>query len=790
MVKTGRYQIAWILFATILCLSPPTGAADLPLVRIGMVIDGPWERNDEIRTAFEREILDLTRGDFDVRFPPGVRIEADWTVGGVRAALDRLLDDPEVHIVIAAGVLASNEACRRGALPKPVVAPIVLSPQIQGIPFKNGTSGVSNLVYITFPSDFRRDIQAFREVVSFSRLALLTNSVIAEAIPELRENVIAAIRELDIDIQFVPVAPSLASPLANLPPNTEAVFVSPLLGFSQDQVGRIISELIERRLPSFSAMGTNEVKQGMLMGLAPEFNIPRLSRRLGLNVQRILLGEDPSTFQVVFTRGEHMTINMATARAIGVYPSWKVITEAELIEQERKEAETERTLSLPDAVREAVAVNLDLAAQKRAVSAGAEEVNSARSALLPQVAVSGLGVVIDDDIGSPQQAERSTSGSAKLTQVIFSERAWANVAIQRRLQESREYERDRVRLDIVQEAATTYLNVLRSKTFERIQKDNVKVSRSNLELARVRQAIGSSGPGEVYRWESQIATDRRAVIQANAQRNLAEMALNRTLHRPLEESFSAVEVGLDDPRLIGQRRLFSYIDNKWDFEIFRAFMVEEGFAHSPELRQLDASIAAQERALRSARRAFFSPTIAAQGEATRVLSRGGVGSDLPPFGGNLNWNIGVNVSLPLFSGGSRTAELRKAREALWGLRLQRESVAEKIEQRVRSGLHVMGASYAAIQLSVDAAEAARKNRDLTTDAYSRGVVSILDLLDAQNAALASERAAANAVHDFLIDMIEAERAVGRITFLMTPSEIDALFERLDAFFADARAKTE
>ena len=787
MVNTGRYRIAWVLLAWIVCLIPPTGAADLPLVRIGMVIDGPWERNDEIRAAFEREILDLTRGDFDVRFPPGVRIEADWTVGGVRAALDRLLDDPEVQIVIAAGVLASNEACRRGALPKPVVAPIVLNPQIQGIPFKNGTSGVENLVYITFPSDFRRDIQAFQEVVSFSRLAFLTNSVIAEAIPELRENAIAAVRGLDIDIQFVPVTPSLASPLANLPSNTEAVYVSPLLGFSQDQVDRIISELIERRLPSFSAMGTNEVKQGMLMGLAPEFNIPRLSRRLGLNVQRILLGEDASTFQVVFTRGEHMTINMATARAIGVYPNWKVITEAELLDQERKAAETERTLSLPDAVREAVAVNLDLAAQQRAVSAGAQDVHSARSALLPQLEVSGLGAVIDDDIGSSQQAERSLSGSAKLTQVIFSERAWANVDIQRRLQASRERERDRVRLDIVQDAATAYLNVLGSKTFERIQKDNVKVSRSNLELARLRQAIGASGPGEVYRWESQIATDRKAVIQANAQRNLAEMALNRTLHRPLEESFSTVEVGLDDPRLIGQKRLFSYIGNKWDFEIFRVFMVKESLAHSPELRQLDASIAAQERALSSARRAFFSPTVAAQGEATRVFSRGGIGSDLPPFGGNFNWSIGVNVSLPLFSGGSRTAELRKTREALRGLRLQRESVAEKVEQRVRSGLHVMGASYAAIQLSVDAADAARKNRDLTIDAYSRGVVSILDLLDAQNAALASERAAANAVHDFLIDMIEAERAVGRITFLMTPLEIDALFERLDAFFAAARA---
>ena len=106
---TVRYGIAGRLLTWIVCVSTPLGAADLPQVQIGMVVDGPWDRNDQIRTAFEQEILNLTRGEFDVRFPPEKRIEADWTVAGVRAALDRLLADPEVRIVIAAGVLASNE---------------------------------------------------------------------------------------------------------------------------------------------------------------------------------------------------------------------------------------------------------------------------------------------------------------------------------------------------------------------------------------------------------------------------------------------------------------------------------------------------------------------------------------------------------------------------------------------------------------------------------------------------------------------------------------------------------
>ena len=66
----------------------------------------------------------------------------------------------------------------------------------------------------------------------------------------------------------------------------------------------------------------------------------------------------------------------------------------------------------------------------------------------------------------------------------------------------------------------------------------------------MRESIGYSRRSEVFRWESEIASDRKDVIEANAQRNLAEIALNRLLHRPLEESFTIQKVGHDDPNFI------------------------------------------------------------------------------------------------------------------------------------------------------------------------------------------------------------------------------------------------
>ena len=779
---TSRWRVCLGLILLLVCVPLSLGAASVPVFRIGIVVDGPWERNETILARFRAEILDLTQSEFDVRFPAEKQLQADWTVDGVRTAIDRLLADPEVSLIIAVGVLASQDVCLRGALPKPVIAPFILNQAIQGIPLEQGASGVQNLSYITFPADAGHEIRIFREVVPFKRLAFLHRGVVARAIPGLKERTLDAVEDLGIQIDFVPVETPVEAALESLPDGVDAVFVTPMLGLEKAEMDRLIAGLIERKLPSYSVLGSSEVEQGILVGIAPAFNIPRLSRRVALSVQRILLGEDPGSFQVLFTRGEQLSINYATARAIGVFPSWKTLTEATLV-QEKREGDVPQ-LTLAESVRLAVDVNLDLAAQYRAVSAGAQEVNAARSVLLPQVEISGLGTAVDKGLGSPQQAERSLSGSLQARQILFSEGVLANLAVQKRLQEGREYAREQAWLDIAQEAATAYLNVLRAKTFERIQKENVKVSRSNLELANVRQFLGASGPGEVYRWESQIATDQKAVIAANTQRNLAEMALNRVIHRPLEEPFQTTEIGLDDPQFLqGTSRLFPYIENPWNGKIFRAFMAEEGLRQAPELRQLDAAIAAQERALASVRRSFWMPTLAAQGELTDIFKRGGAGADLPPFGGAKTWTAGVSLSLPLFQGGGRFAEVKKGRETLWRLRLERHAAAERVEQRIRSSMHLMGASFAGIQLSQNAAEAARNNLDLVTDAYSRGAVSILDLLDAQNAARVAEQGAANAVYDFLVDLTEVERAVGTCTVLLDPIEVATFFERLDAFFA-------
>lgn len=765
-------------------------------VRIGVIIDGPWHRNAEIADMTRSEILALTADEFDVQFPPEKQIVADWTIEGIRTATDQLLADPQVDLVLTMGVIASNQICKRGALPKPVIAPFVIDADLQGLPMQNGASGVRNLNYLSLPSHVVRDIRVFQEIVQFYHVTILFNDQVVAILPDLAERTSRALSELEIESTIVPVSRSIDATLAALDDEVEAVYLAPLLHLSTADWDKLVSTLRERKIPTFSLLGRSEVERGVMATGTPEF-FPKLARRVALNLQQILLGEEPGSLPVSFAIGERVIINVAVARAIGVSPPFAVLTEAVLINEQR--TTIERHVNLLSAMREAVDVNLDLLAEQFFVAAGKQNINLARANLLPQIEVSATGLAIDKDRAQASfgsQAERSVTGSLRATQLIFSDPARANLSIQKNVQITREQALEQLRLDITQAAATAFLNVLRAKTFETLQKENLGRTRSNWELAQVRESIGYSGRSEVYRWESEIANLRKEVISANAQRNLAEIALNQLLHHPLEEPFQTIDEGLLDLVLSGGREdLLDYFDDPVSFKTFRAFLAEEGMINSPEIKSLDAAIAAKERAFRSTGNAFWAPTLALQFEVSRILAEGGAGVTglelLPtipitfPETDDTNWSLAVSASLPLFEGGSRFAQRARTSSELQELQTERESAVRKIEQRIRSALHLAGASHAGIQLSRDAADAARQNLDLVTDAYSNGAIDILDLLDAQNAALNADLAASNAVFDFVIDLMEVERSVGGFYLLASPEEQEEMVRRLREYFEKA-----
>ncbi|MEZ4647537.1 MAG: TolC family protein [Candidatus Eisenbacteria bacterium] len=774
-------------------------AQGLREVRVGFVVDGPWERNDEIVSLFRDEIRRVNENDFDVRFPETAMLAGTHDGPSVQAALERLFSDRSIDLVVAMGPISTLEAARwERPLTKPVVAPFVLDSDTEGIPrTERGTSGVPNLVYIEGPQTIQEDLNAFRSIVDFRKLGFLLNQSLRERLRALGVDLDSRFQALGVDVQVVAVGSSADETLAALDSDVDAIYLVPLIELAPGEFDRLIQGLIEKKLPSFSFLGREDVERGILAGLTAESIFPRYARRAALDVQRILLGEPAANLPVAISRNEELSLNMATVRAIGVHPSFEVLTEAVIVDP--TPSAPVREIGLLDVFEEAVRVNRDLLAKDLEVRAAENRIGTARARLLPQLDASLTGLLIDEDraaasLGS--QAERTLSASARLTQVIWSEEAWAGLGIEKELQRSREAELDAERLDIALDAGTAYLQYLRSRTQERVRQDDLRLTRSNLELARIRRSLGISGPSEVFRWESLLAQGKKASIAANSTRNLAEMEVNRILHRPLEESFQGRDAVLEEPGIPSMERIGSYISDPWSFRLLREYMAEAALENSPELQRIDAILAAKERQRSSLTRKYYSPTLALRGEVARELDASGAGTggglEIPglalPEADDTDWSVALSLSLPLFEGGSRPAEISQASLEIEQLRTQRESVAERIEQRMRSAVHRAGASYAAIALSEESADAAKQNLELVSDAYARGAVQIIDLIDAQNAALTADQAAADAVHDFLLDLIEVERAVGGFMFLAPPERQLQWYAELDAYFETKRAE--
>lgn len=794
-MRSTHAKITTISAILIACLGYIATAYSQPKpLRIGIIVDGPWERNAEILKLFQTEIQAVLGSDYTVEYPPTAQRVADWDPEQINAHINDVLADPSIDLVLAMGVLSSNDVCRRGPLAKPTLAPFVIDPVVQGIPVHGDSSGVHNLSYITWPHRVANDLAIFHEIVPFRHLAMMTTRSIEQAAPGIGVRSEQIVETLGARFTLIPVDTSLNDAIAAIPADADAVYLAPLLRLPEGAIQELANGLIQRKLPSFSMLGEREVELGILAGLGQQSNFDRIARRTALQIQRIMAGDDPASFSTILRRDEHLTINMATARAISVWPPWALLTEANLINDVREAADCHLTLST--AIDSARAHNPDLAAAEHSVSAGAQQVVRARARLLPQIDASVLGTIIDEDRASASLgsvAERELSGSIEAEQVVFAEGAWADLAVQRRLQEARVAEFDRIRLDIAQQTASAYLALLRARTLEKIERDNLRLTRSHLQLAQTRLAVGTAGQAEVYRWESELASGQKRAIEANSQRNLAEMALNRLLHRPSEAPFTISETGLDDPSLpTADARFRRYVDDPGAFRLFRQILSDAASEQAPEIHQIDATLSAQKRILASRKRAFFLPTVGLSAGATRLFDEAGAGSDfelpfpeLGPGADNTDWFVGLQISLPLFHGGSRIADVSEARATLSQLERERGSVVQRIDQRVRSATHSFGASYAGIQLSREAAEAARKNLELVSDAYARGAVSILDLLDAQNAALVADQVAADAVYNCLSDWIEVERATGRMSHLSSPAERTEWLQSVDQRFRDA-----
>ncbi len=778
--------ILGVLVAQVLGVSG-VAAQSRPALDVAFVHDreaSAWGQS--FRDSLRQEVRRILDVDYTVRMPSELVFTADGTPASAREALVQALALPNVELVIASGPLGSLEASRLLSRSHPVIGTWILDTSFQNVPMVDGTSGTSNYTYVTTGDIVSADMEALDRVLDYEHLAILGSRQFVESLPG-EDELPAGYGGKELTFVIADYTPE--GTLARIPAEADAVYLLPMVEMTRPEIVAVLDGLAQRGVPVLSMFGETDVLAGALVGVAPSDWTRRVHRRVALAASRIMAGEDAADLPVTMMRGGQLFLNMATAKRVGVSPPFEVIIEAVAVADPVPPG-AER-VDLAEVMARVQSQNRDIAATEAAVAAGAEQVGVAKGELLPQIGIGLDGYVIDKASASyfPTAAERTFSGGASLTQLIWSDRAWAGYSIEKHLQDARVGELNKVRLDVGLEGASAYVEVLRAQTRLEVHRQNLSFSRSNLERAKVRVAVGDANRSELYRWQSKISVEQTQVMDAAVARRLAYFELNRVLSRPLEERLELVDATVDDQfQIMVDPRIDRYIADPTSLDILRDFLVTMGLTNSPELQQFDASILASERAHTSANRSFWSPDVGLTGGIERVFSRGGEGSAMgdPLLPDDTSWNVGLFLSLPLFEGGARFAETRRTTQETYQIRRGREATVERIDQSVRNAAFQLAASRLAIDLARKAAYAAERNLDLVADNYTLGRVSLVDLLDAQTNALNTRLAAADAVNDYLLDLMRVERAVGRFMFFVSSEERESWIQELEAFAAERR----
>ncbi|MDA3905743.1 MAG: TolC family protein, partial [Bacteroidales bacterium] len=209
-------------------------------------------------------------------------------------------------------------------------------------------------------------------------------------------------------------------------------------------------------------------------------------------------------------------------------------------------------------------------------------------------------------------------------------------------------------------------------------------------------------------------------------------------------------------------------------EKYADFIINEMKTNSPEIQQLSKNKEIIEKKSLMYKRQSFIPEAALFANADQAFVRNGVVVNtqlpIPPPPDDITWNAGIRLSIPIFEGGKKVAEKQKSMLELDKLDFQKTNLVSRFESGIRTNIQKLRASFLELELSNNAAQAAEDNFNIVQDAYSQGVVDLIQLIDAQNVMIKTKYLANIAYYQYVLDYIQIERLQGKFSFLGSEKE--------------------
>lgn len=302
------------------------------------------------------------------------------------------------------------------------------------------------------------------------------------------------------------------------------------------------------------------------------------------------------------------------------------------------------------------------------------------------------------------------------------------------------------------DAADKTLRITRQDLTLRIKSAFYLLFASEKQVAAVRQTVkaraqvhgqaleffnqGVRAKVDVVRAESNLFAAKSALIRAENNLEIARLELANSMGmaslegRALEEPSPGTSPPLPERNLAQQ----------------------EAIQNRAELKLLANQKTAANANLKTARGSYL-PILSA------TASIGYADRDFPPAG-NI-WGVGLNLTMPLFTGFSSVEQVREANAAINAIAARQNSFRlQIIKESEAAWLGVNEASARMVSTAKEVA-AANENQMLAEGRYQEGVGSIIEVTDAQSQSLDAQTAHIQAIYDYCTALARLDRAVGK-----------------------------
>lgn len=305
------------------------------------------------------------------------------------------------------------------------------------------------------------------------------------------------------------------------------------------------------------------------------------------------------------------------------------------------------------------------------------------------------------------------------------------------------------RITLVAEVKRAFYNILLAEQSLEVLRESEATVQRTVDDTRVQYENGLMSEYDLLTAQVQLSNLQPTILQTENSIRLAKLQLKMYLSVP-EQVEVEVEGTLDalrDEVLAGTDGLT--ID----------------LSENSDLRSLELQEELLRRSLRAAN-AGRLPTLAAFGTASYT------GNDMEPFlgvgsGDNARYfwthpiSVGVQLSVPIFGGLTRTNRARELKNQIAQLSLQRDYARQQIDVQVRAALNDLLTARETMFAQEKTVEQARKAYRISDARYRAGAGTILELNSAQLAQTQAELNFSQAIYDYLTAKAEYDRLAGR-----------------------------